>query len=107
MRSFNLILAGLFIISSLAWSTPTPAKQPQLQSIPLSLRFDYQPVFTPDEPALGLMGIHILARSPKTHLYGGVGLYGAIHGQYGGLFALGGDVGWQHHFIWPTMARLR
>lgn len=49
-------------------------------------------------PSMGLLGMHYLLH-PNAWFYGGVGGYGAVMGERGGLFVLGVDAGLQHRLF--------
>lgn len=100
MRKFSLLLSLFLGLCLIVCNVEASSNEQLLQSRSLAFRVDYQPIFISNQPALGVTGVHGLAIS-QAGFYGGVGLYGAVHGQYGGLFILGGDVGWQHQIDGP------
>lgn len=102
MRRFLIVI--LLLISVAAWGDSPQMRNTNpaelVNATPLTFRMDYQPVFQSGESTLGLVGLHALARD-HLGLYGGLGMYGAVHGDYGGLFTLGLDAGIQRPIYGP------
>ncbi|SFT87722.1 hypothetical protein SAMN05216474_2845 [Lishizhenia tianjinensis] len=58
---------------------------------------DYHPVSMPNgEVDMGFSGVH-LNLELKEHWYGGLGIYGSVHGERGGFFTLGFDLAYQNY----------
>lgn len=60
------------------------------------IAMDYHPLNMPnDEVDMGFAGIHFEMELMK-HFYGGLAIYGAVHGDRGGFFTLGFDANYQN-----------
>lgn len=58
---------------------------------------DYHPLTMPDgEVNMGFSGLH-LNLNLRDHWYGGLGIYGAVHGERGGFFTLGFNLTYQNY----------
>ena len=95
MKQIIFLFAILFSLSTSAQESINSLKGTALTN---SVRLNYIPVQMPTgfdsnlKSTMGLMGLHY--QIPINNwLYGGVGMYGAITGDQGGLFTLGIELG--------------
>lgn len=103
-RSKYFISTSLLLFIAVNGVKATP--NPELYNQPIEIRFSYDQIKMPDHmKSLGLAGIHGLIDF-NQYLYGGLGVYGAVKGQSGGLFALSLDGGLQYPIIQPLWINL-
>jgi hypothetical protein len=99
LSAFALFLTGCFAAASYAAEPVSPEQNsPKLELKPLSgfFRLNYDNIKMPgNNQRMGLVGLNYFADFTPT-IYGGVGVYGAVQGNQGGLFVLGIGAGVHH-----------
>jgi hypothetical protein len=96
MRKIIVILLVLISLVNLAESQTINSKISRLSQSAF-LRFDYSIVDMPaDILNMGLLGGHLDIKL-NNYFYSGVGIYGSLIGEKGGLFTLGADLGMNHN----------
>lgn len=91
MRSFAFFT--FFLLSSLVVAQQSFLTQQQSGYALL----DYHPLTMPGEEVnMGFSGLHLNLQL-RNHWYGGLGIYGAVHGERGGFFTLGFNLAFQNY----------
>lgn len=69
----------------------------ELRAVPLRVRTSAEAVELDSGERMTLTGLHldVLDSTPIPGLYGGLGIYGVIGGDFGGLFNWGASAGWR------------
>lgn len=96
------VFFAIFTVSSFALPVSSHSFNPQkivLQKQTGFIRFSYDQVTMPStNPSMGLLGVNYFSDLTPL-IYGGMGLYGAVNGNQGGLFILGVGAGLHREMI--------
>jgi len=101
-----LAVVALVAVPRLAWAEE-PAMPPL--AMPSShARIGFEQVrFPGDGPRVGLVGTsYLIDVGAVSGLALGPAVYGAISGDHGGFFSLGGEVAWRHRLVGPVGVEL-
>ena len=88
-RCFWMALGCSFFLATFALN---PSKEPTINQVPVTYRFTFDNVQVPNNPRMGLVGLHYLMHFKPWWQFGFAG-YGAVSGAQGGLFSLGLETG--------------
>ena len=112
VSAFGRRTGGLLAIVALAaaprLALAQEAASPTLSSPASHARIGFERVrFPGDGPRVGLVGTtYLIDVAGASGLALGPAVYGAISGDHGGFFSLGGEVAWRHRLIGPVGVEL-